>query len=105
MTLSTTTTTLVAKPRVASIDIMRGIVMIIMALDHTRDFFHADVARFDPTDLTQSNICISFGRFRLHQPATEIDPGIINISADQGSMAYCPGIYGDSFRVGFQFIL
>ncbi len=70
MTLSTTTTTtsttLVAKPRVASIDIMRGIVMVIMALDHTRDFYHADVALFDPTDLTKTNPILFFTRFITH---------------------------------------
>lgn len=36
--------------RVRSIDLLRGIVMIIMALDHTRDYFTS--FRGDPTDLT-----------------------------------------------------
>jgi uncharacterized membrane protein len=57
---------LIEKPRVASIDIMRGIVMVIMALDHTRDFFHADTALFDPTDLTKTHPFLFFTRWITH---------------------------------------
>jgi uncharacterized membrane protein len=63
---SITADSLVEKPRIASIDIMRGIVMVIMALDHTRDFFHADVALFDPTDLTKTNPILFFTRLITH---------------------------------------
>src|SRR5690606_19070529 len=52
--------------RVTSIDLLRGIVMIIMALDHTRDYFHADSFFYDPTDLTQTNPALFFTRWITH---------------------------------------
>ncbi|HEX6227593.1 MAG TPA: heparan-alpha-glucosaminide N-acetyltransferase domain-containing protein [Chryseolinea sp.] len=58
--------TLTGKPRIATIDIIRGLVMIVMALDHTRDFYHADVAVFDPTDLTKTNPALFFTRWITH---------------------------------------
>jgi uncharacterized membrane protein len=41
-----------AVSRLASIDILRGIIMVVMALDHVRDYF-TDI-RFDPLDPTQT---------------------------------------------------
>jgi uncharacterized membrane protein len=41
-----------ARPRLDAVDLLRGLVIVIMALDHARDFFTN--ARFDPTDLTRA---------------------------------------------------
>lgn len=52
--------------RIHSIDILKGLVMVLMALDHTRDYFHYDSFLFSPEDPTQSNISIFFTRWITH---------------------------------------
>ncbi len=52
--------------RLSSIDALRGLVMVIMALDHVRDFFHAGAVSFSPTDLTQTNPILFFTRWITH---------------------------------------
>ena len=54
------------QPRLQSLDILRGAVMIIMALDHIRDYFHVDAARFAPDDLSQTTVLLFFTRWATH---------------------------------------
>ena len=54
------------KGRVQSIDIVRGIVMIIMALDHVRDFFHNDAFLHDPLNATTTTPMLYFTRWVTH---------------------------------------
>ncbi len=56
----------VAQHRIYAIDVLRGLVMIIMALDHTRDFFHAEAFTRDPLDPATTNILMYFTRFITH---------------------------------------
>lgn len=54
-----------AKPlRIASIDLMRGIVMIIMAIDHVRDFW--DPTPYDPADLSKTSAALFLTRWITH---------------------------------------
>ena len=52
--------------RITSIDILRGLVMIIMALDHTRDFFHATALTADPLNLATTTVPLYFTRWVTH---------------------------------------
>ena len=55
-----------AGARLPGIDRMRGLVIILMALDHVRDFFNADALHFEPTDLTRTNPALFLTRFVTH---------------------------------------
>ena len=52
--------------RVAGIDVLRGVVMIIMALDHTRDFFHVTALTADPLDPSTTTPALFFTRWITH---------------------------------------
>jgi len=50
--------------RVESIDLLRGLVMILMALDHTREYFGATA--ISPTDLTRATAAVFMTRWITH---------------------------------------
>jgi uncharacterized membrane protein len=54
----------VGSGRIVSLDIMRGLVMVIMALDHTRDFFTN--LSFPPEGLAQTYYALFFTRWITH---------------------------------------
>ena len=52
--------------RLTSIDAARGLVMVIMALDHVRDLLHHDAMLAQPTDLRSTTILLFFTRWVTH---------------------------------------
>jgi uncharacterized membrane protein len=50
--------------RIESVDVLRGLIMILMALDHVRDFI--GVPGLNPTDLTTTTVPLFFTRWITH---------------------------------------
>src|SRR5262250_286127 len=52
--------------RIQSVDALRGAIIIIMALDHVRDFTNISAMSFLPTDLTRTTPALFFTRWITH---------------------------------------
>jgi uncharacterized membrane protein len=52
--------------RLGSIDLLRGLVMIVMVLDHTRDFIHSGGLTTDPTNLATTTPMLFMTRWVTH---------------------------------------
>jgi uncharacterized membrane protein len=58
----------ITKPgsRLSGIDALSGMVMVIMAMDHVRDFFHLGAMTFSSTDLSRTTPVLFFTRWITH---------------------------------------
>ena len=59
-------TRILKSSRIESIDVLRGLVMVIMALDHVRDYFHLGAVLYDATNLETTTPLLFFTRFVTH---------------------------------------
>ena len=53
-------------PRIASIDVVRGLVMLIMTLDHVRETFYLQHQVSDPMDVAGTDPALFFSRLAAH---------------------------------------
>jgi len=64
--MPTTTTAVHARTRIQSVDLLRGLVMIVMALDHVRDFFYLGACCGDPSNPATTTVALYLTRFVTH---------------------------------------
>ena len=64
--MATASTAIPGRTRITSIDVMRGLVMVVMLLDHVRDMVHLDSHAFSPTDLDHTTPILFFTRWVTH---------------------------------------
>jgi hypothetical protein len=95
-----------SQSRIESIDIIRGAVMAIMALDHIREFLHSAALSFSPEDLTRTtpghllhalDHSLLRARIHVHRRVGRIpvgatrqeQEGAVVVSLDARTVAHC----------------
>ena len=63
---SATPATIVARERIQAVDLLRGLVIILMILDHVRDYFHAEAFLFSAVDPDRSYPALFAVRWVTH---------------------------------------
>jgi uncharacterized membrane protein len=66
MAASTSPVQPASAPRIQSVDALRGAIMMLMAIDHIRDYVSRSAQQFSPTDLTRTTPAIFFTRWITH---------------------------------------
>jgi uncharacterized membrane protein len=61
-----TETDKIIKQRIYAVDLLRGIVMMIMLIDHVREFVHAGALQSDPTNPDTTTVAVFFSRWITH---------------------------------------
>ena len=61
--------------RIQSVDLLRGVVMMVMALDHVRDFFHWAAMSGSATDLATTRNARASADHRSERVVGELDKG------------------------------
>lgn len=84
--------------RVHTIDMLRGLVMVIMALDHLRDFVHESALTVNPTDLTQTTTALFFTRWVTHLCA----PTFVFLS---GVSAYLTFVKNNDLKISRNYLI
>ncbi len=64
--LNAAETTPKERQRLDFIDALRGLILCLMVLDHTREFFHIGAYQFDPLDLDKTSLIVYFTRWITH---------------------------------------
>lgn len=88
--------TLIARPRLDSVDMLRGLAIVLMSLDHVREFL--SVAQYSPTDVAQTSVPLFLTRWATHFCA----PVFVFLA---GTGAYLYGQRGHSSRQVSAFLL
>ena len=87
-----------AAARIQSIDLLRGVVMILMALDHVRMYFGQGTWYAEPTNLATTTPLLFFTRWITHFCA----PVFVFLA---GTSAFLVGIKRENIRLLSQFLL